>query len=72
MSSEDAIEYCRQRAAEERELAITSGRVRVAALHQELARQYQALANRAEFAANTSMRRSGASDKARMENPSQR
>ena len=42
-------EYFRQRAAAERELASQSERANVAAIHDELARQYEALVNRAEL-----------------------
>ena len=43
------VEYFRQRAAAERELASQSERANVAAIHDELARQYEALVNRAEL-----------------------
>ena len=43
------IEYYRQRANAERELAKDAKRVNVAAIHAELARQYEALMNRAEL-----------------------
>ena len=43
------VEYYRQRAADERELARLSDRANVAAIHDELARQYEALVNRAEL-----------------------
>ena len=43
------VEYYRQRAAAERELANQSDRANVAAIHDELARQYEALVNRAEL-----------------------
>ena len=43
------VEYFRQRAAAERELASQSDRANVAAIHDELARQYDALVNRAEL-----------------------
>ena len=42
-------EYYRQRAIVERELASKSERADVAAIHAELARQYQALADKAEL-----------------------
>jgi hypothetical protein len=48
MSTNDT-EYYRQRAADERELALKSDRYDVAAIHEELARQYQALVDRAEL-----------------------
>ena len=43
------VQYYRQRANEERELAKGAGRADVAAIHDELARQYDALVNRAEL-----------------------
>jgi hypothetical protein len=43
------VEYYRQRAAAERELASQSERANVAAIHDELARQYEALVDRAEL-----------------------
>ena len=48
MSSSD-VGYYRQRAAAERELAKDADRANVAAIHEELARQYEALVNRAEL-----------------------
>ena len=42
MSSDDT-EYYRQRAATEREMARTASQKNVAAIHEELARQYEAL-----------------------------
>ena len=48
MSSED-IEYYRQRAVDERALALKAERQDVAAIHEELARQYQALVDNAEL-----------------------
>ena len=48
MSSTDA-EYYRRRATQERELALKAERKNVAAIHEELARQYQALVDRAEL-----------------------
>lgn len=48
MSSED-IEYYRQRAVDERALALKADRQEIAAIHEELARQYQALVDRAEL-----------------------
>lgn len=43
------VEYYRQRASAERELARDAGRADVAAIHEELARQYEALVNRADL-----------------------
>lgn len=48
MSSNDT-EYYRQRAVFERTMASKSERANVAAIHAELARQYQALADKAEL-----------------------
>ena len=48
MSSND-IEYYRQRAVFERTMASKSERANVAAIHAELARQYQASADKAEL-----------------------
>ena len=48
MSTKDT-EYYRKRAADERALALKAERYDVAAIHQELARQYQALVDRAEL-----------------------
>jgi len=48
MSSADT-EYYRARAAEEREMALKTERRDVAAIHEELARQYQALVDQAEL-----------------------
>lgn len=48
MSSHD-IEYYRQRALDERALALNSAHKEIAAIHEELARQYQALVDRAEL-----------------------
>jgi hypothetical protein len=42
-------EYYRQRAVDERAMALKSERYEVAAIHEELARQYQALVERAEL-----------------------
>jgi hypothetical protein len=42
-------EYYRQRAVDERTMALKSERQDVAAIHEELARQYQALVDRAEL-----------------------
>ena len=43
------VEYYRQRASAERELARYAQRADVAAIHLELARQYEALVNRADL-----------------------
>lgn len=43
------VEYYRQRAVAERELAKDAQRADVAAIHEELARQYEALVNRADL-----------------------
>ena len=48
MSSRDT-EYYRQRAARERALAQSSAQSNVAAIHEELARQYEALVDQAEL-----------------------
>ena len=48
MSSVDT-EYYRQRAVDERAMALRSERRDVAAIHEELARQYQALVDTAEL-----------------------
>jgi hypothetical protein len=48
MSSDDT-EYYRRRANKERELALKSERQNVAAIHEELAKQYQALADHAHL-----------------------
>jgi hypothetical protein len=42
-------EYYRRRAVDERAMALKSGRQDVAAIHQELARQYQALVDQAQL-----------------------
>jgi len=42
-------EYYRRRANDERRLALQSERQNVAAIHEELARQYQALVDQAEL-----------------------
>lgn len=47
--SESDTEYYRRRAAEERAMALKSERSDVAAIHQELARQYQTLVDHAEL-----------------------
>jgi hypothetical protein len=43
------VEYYRQRASAERELTRDALRADVAAIHEELARQYEALVNRADL-----------------------
>ena len=48
MSSNDT-EYYRARAVDERAMALRAERREVAAIHEELARQYQALVDRAEL-----------------------
>ena len=48
MSSDDT-EYYRRRAVDERALALRSDRRDVAAIHEELARQYQALVDEAQL-----------------------
>ena len=48
MSSKD-VEYYRQRAVDERALALKADRANVAAIHEELARQYQALVDQSEL-----------------------
>ena len=48
MSSRDA-EYYRQRAVDERAMAPKAERRNIAAIHEELARQYQALVDQAEL-----------------------
>ena len=48
MPSSD-VEYYRQRASAERELARDAERADVAAIHEELARQHEALVNRADL-----------------------
>ena len=48
MSTNDT-EYYRQRAVEERASALKSENYNVALIHEELARQYQALVDRAEL-----------------------
>jgi len=48
MSTED-LEYYRQRAAAELQLASAAERADVALIHEELARQYQALVDRKEL-----------------------
>ena len=51
MSSDDT-EYYRRRAIREHELALNAERLNVAALHLELAWQYQALVDQAELRPN--------------------
>lgn len=48
MSSSDT-EYYRMRATEERQMTLRSNNQDVAAIHEELARQYQALVDQAEL-----------------------
>lgn len=48
MSSED-IEYYRERAKQEREAAADASQLNVAAIHEELARLYEALAEQPEL-----------------------
>ena len=48
MPSNDA-NYYRQRAIKEQEMALESDRKNVAAIHEELAKQYQALVDQAEL-----------------------
>jgi type II secretory pathway component PulC len=48
MSSDDT-DYYRQRAVDERAMALKAERRDVAAIHEELARQYQALVDYAEL-----------------------
>jgi uncharacterized membrane protein len=48
MSSEDT-EYYRQRAVDERAMALKAERREVAAIHEELARLYQAMVDNAEL-----------------------
>jgi hypothetical protein len=48
MSANDT-EYYRRRAAEERAMALKAEQYNVALIHEELARQYEALVNRAEL-----------------------
>jgi hypothetical protein len=43
------VDYYRRRASAERSLAQDAKRADVAAIHEELARQYEALVNRAEL-----------------------
>ena len=51
MTSDDT-EYYRRRAVQEHELALKAERLNVAALHLELAWQYQALVDQAELRPN--------------------
>ena len=48
MSSND-IDYYRERAIAERRLALAASQQNVAAIHEELAKQYQALVDQAEL-----------------------
>ena len=48
MTSDDTA-YYRQRAIEEREMALRSERQNVAAIHEDLAKQYQALVDQVEL-----------------------
>ena len=52
MSSSDTV-YFRARATKEREMALKAERQDVAAIHEELARQYQALVDEAELRPRT-------------------
>ena len=47
--SSDEIEYYRARAIEEREAAADASKLNVAAIHEELARLYEALADQPEL-----------------------
>ena len=47
--SETDIEYYRRRAATERAMAATAERANVKAIHEELARQYEALVEQVEL-----------------------
>ena len=49
MNSKDNAEYYRQRAVDERAMALKAERREVAEIHLELARQYQALVDMAEL-----------------------
>jgi hypothetical protein len=48
-------EYYRRRAVDERAMALKSERQEVAAIHEELARQYQALVDQAQLRPNVGM-----------------
>ena len=48
MSSND-VDYYRKRANDERRLALAASQQNVAAIHEELAKQYQALVDQAEL-----------------------
>ena len=48
MSSND-VDYYRKRANDERRLALAASQQNIAAIHEELARQYQALVDQAEL-----------------------
>jgi hypothetical protein len=54
MSSYDT-EYYRRRAVQERDMALQADRANVAAIHEELARRYQALVDRAELRPSLSL-----------------
>jgi hypothetical protein len=58
MSSTD-IDYYRQRANAERRLALAASQQNVAAIHEELARQYQALVDQAGLRPKLRMRFAG-------------
>ncbi len=60
MSSND-VDYYRQRATAERRLALSSSQQNVAAIHEELARQYQALVDQAELRPKLRIRFEGGS-----------
>lgn len=51
--STDDISYYRQRANQERAMALQAERANVAAIHEELARQYQALVDSEELRAGS-------------------
>lgn len=63
MSSNDT-EYYHQRAIDERAMALRSDRREVAAIHEELARQYQALVDKAELRPTLSIPTSSATQPA--------
>lgn len=54
--SQDDVEYYRARAIEERALAQSSDRENVREIHEELARQYEALVERADLRPTLSIR----------------
>ena len=60
MSSND-IDYYRQRATAERRMALAASQQNVAAIHEELARQYQALVDQAELRPKLRIRFAGSS-----------